>query len=43
MLASGRRLQAHIIEQQGYCLGLDTPESYAAGERLLAEHRVVLA
>jgi mannose-1-phosphate guanylyltransferase len=43
MLASGRRLQAHIIEQQGYCLGLDTPESYAAGERLLADHRVVLA
>jgi mannose-1-phosphate guanylyltransferase len=43
MLTNGRKLQAHIIEQQGYCLGLDTPESYAAGERLLAEHRVVLA
>ena len=43
MLASHRRLMAHVIEPEGYCLGLDTPESFAAGERLLAEHRVVLA
>jgi mannose-1-phosphate guanylyltransferase len=43
MLARGRRLSGHVIEDQGYCLGLDTPESYAAGQRLLAEGRVVLA
>ena len=43
MLASNRRLMAHIIELEGYCLGLDTPESFAVGERLLAERKVVLA
>ncbi len=43
MLASHRNLVAHVIEPDGYCLGLDTAESFAAGERLLATHRVVLA
>ena len=43
MLAGGRRLQGHVIEDGGYCLGLDTPESYAAGQRLLAEGRLTLA
>ncbi len=43
MLASCRNLMAHVIEPTGYCLGLDTPESFAVGERLLAERRVVLA
>jgi len=27
-LAAGRRLQGHVIEQDGFCLGLDTPEAY---------------
>ena len=43
MLASHRNLSAYTIEPEGYCLGLDTPESFAAGERLLSERRVVLA
>jgi NDP-sugar pyrophosphorylase family protein len=43
MLAAGRRLQGHVIEDGGYCLGLDTPESYAAGRRLLAEGRLTLS
>jgi hypothetical protein len=28
---------------QGYCLGLDTPESYAAGLRLSADARLVMS
>ena len=43
MLMSDRRLMAYIIEPGGYCLGLDTPESFAAGERLLAANHVALA
>lgn len=43
MLDQGRRLQGHVIEDGGYCLGLDTPESYAAGQRLLAEGRLVFS
>ena len=43
MLATGRELFAHTLEPDAYCLGLDTPESFAIGERLLAERRVVLA
>lgn len=27
-LAAGRRLQGHVIEPDGFCLGLDTPEAY---------------
>lgn len=41
MLAQGRPLAGHVIEPAGYCLGLDTPESYAAGQRLLAERGLV--
>lgn len=43
MLNQGRRLQGHVIEDSGYCLGVDTPESYAAGQRLLAEGRLALS
>lgn len=43
MLAQGRKLGAHVIDETGLCLGLDTPESHAAGQRLLAEGRLVLA
>ena len=43
MLEQNRRLQGHLIEDQGYCLGLDTPESYAEGQRLLAEGRLVFS
>ena len=30
------------IDDDGFCLGLDTPESHAAGQRLLAEGRIKL-
>jgi mannose-1-phosphate guanylyltransferase len=43
MLAAKRKLAGHVIEAQGFCLGLDTPDSYAAGQRLLAENRLVLS
>lgn len=42
MLAAGRRLQGFVIDDDGFCLGLDTPESHAAGQRLLAEGRITL-
>jgi mannose-1-phosphate guanylyltransferase len=42
MLAKGRRLVAHVMEPDGVCLGLDTPESFAAGEALLASGEVRL-
>ena len=42
MLAAGRRLQSHIIEHDGYCLGLDTPQAYAAGKALLDRGRIEL-
>ncbi|MHB8285481.1 MAG: nucleotidyltransferase family protein [Caulobacteraceae bacterium] len=40
LLAQGRPLAGHVIEPAGYCLGLDTPESFAAGERLLDQGRL---
>jgi NDP-sugar pyrophosphorylase family protein len=40
LLASRARLQGHVIETGGFCLGLDTPEAYQRGVELLA-HRVV--
>jgi len=43
MLAQGRRLQGHVMDDAGLCLGLDTPESHAEGQRLLAEGRLVLS
>jgi NDP-sugar pyrophosphorylase family protein len=42
MLAARRGLDAYVIEDRGFCLGLDTPESYAAGVALLNEGRVSL-
>ena len=35
MLANDKRLFGHVIEPTGFCLGLDTPESLAAGIALL--------
>jgi NDP-sugar pyrophosphorylase family protein len=43
MLSSGRRLQGHVIEATGFCLGLDTPESFAAGQALMESGQLVLA
>jgi mannose-1-phosphate guanylyltransferase len=40
MLGHGRALQGWVMEEAGYCLGLDTPESHAAGVRLLETGRV---
>lgn len=42
MLAQGRRLMGHVLEPDGVCLGLDTPDSFAAGEALLASGAVTL-
>ena len=43
MLANGRPLQSHLMNEQGFCLGLDTPESHAAGQALLAQGRLVVS
>ncbi len=43
MLAAREPLAAHEMPAEGFCLGLDTPESYAEGERLLAAGRLALA
>jgi NDP-sugar pyrophosphorylase family protein len=43
MLAQDRVLLGHVMDDQGYCLGLDTPESYAAGLRLSADARLVMS
>jgi len=40
MLGHGRALQGWVMEDAGYCLGLDTPESHAAGLRLFETGRV---
>jgi NDP-sugar pyrophosphorylase family protein len=42
-LLAGGRLQGHIIEEDGFCLGLDTPESFAVARRLLGEGEVRLS
>lgn len=42
MLTSGQPLFGHVIEESGFCLGLDTPESYAAGTALLDAGRIAL-
>jgi NDP-sugar pyrophosphorylase family protein len=42
MLRVGRRLAIHMIEPGGYCLGLDTPESYAKGLRLFQSRQLNL-
>jgi len=41
-LSTGRRLQGHVIEAGGYCLGLDTPEAYARGLSLVQGGKVRL-
>ena len=40
MLGQGHALRGWVMEDEGYCLGLDTPESHAAGVRLLETGRV---
>lgn len=40
LLARGRSIRAYLLEPEGYCLGLDTPESYAAGVRLISSGRI---
>lgn len=40
MLTAGYYLQGHLID--GYCLGLDTPESYAKAMSLIEERKVKL-
>jgi len=42
MLQAGRRLQAYVIEPEGFCLGLDTPQAFHTGEALLESGRIVL-
>lgn len=42
-LLAGGGLYAHIIEDAGFCLGLDTPESHEVGRRLLESGRIVLS
>jgi NDP-sugar pyrophosphorylase family protein len=42
-LVAGGRLQGHLLEETGFCLGLDTPESYAEAQRLLGAEEVRLS
>lgn len=42
-LLTGGRLYGHIIEDTGFCLGLDTPDSFAEGRRLLEAGEVRLS
>lgn len=42
LLESGR-VYAHLLEGEGFCLGLDTPECYRKGERMLDGGEVRLA
>jgi NDP-sugar pyrophosphorylase family protein len=42
MLRTGRRLQSYVIEPTGFCLGLDTPQAFAAGQALLESGRIML-
>jgi len=39
-LAAAGRLTAHILEDGAFCLGLDTPERFAAAQQLVASGRV---
>lgn len=41
-LAETGLLRAHMLEPDAFCLGLDTPEHFAIGERLVAEGGVAL-
>lgn len=42
-LLAGGRVFGHIIDETGFCLGLDTPESFAEGRRLLEAGEVRLS
>jgi mannose-1-phosphate guanylyltransferase len=39
-LAAAGRLQAHVLEPEGWCLGIDTPERLARAEALCSELEV---
>ena len=41
-VARSGRLRGHVIESGGYCLGMDTPESWEVAEELVRAQRVVL-
>ena len=41
-LVRERALNGYIIESDGYCLGVDTPESYAVANTLIATNSLVL-
>jgi hypothetical protein len=41
-LARDGALRGHVIETDGYCLGLDTPECFATAEQLAASGKVRL-
>jgi mannose-1-phosphate guanylyltransferase len=43
MLATGRRLQAYVIEEGGFCLGLDTPAAFTTGQALIDSGRIALS
>lgn len=40
--AQAGKLRAHVLEADAFCLGLDTPEHFAIGERLVAAGQVTL-
>jgi NDP-sugar pyrophosphorylase family protein len=42
-LLAGGRLHGHLIDDTGFCLGLDTPESFAVARRMLGEGEVRLS
>jgi mannose-1-phosphate guanylyltransferase len=42
LLADGRRIHGYIIAADGFCLGLDTPESLSTGQALLDTGKIVL-
>ena len=42
-LVESGRVYAHVLEPEGFCLGLDTPESYATAQTLVQSRRVSLS
>lgn len=43
LLVGSGRVFGHLLEDGGFCLGLDTPESFAAAQRLLEAGKVRLS
>ena len=41
-LAGTGRLRGHVIDDDGFCLGLDTPETFAVAQDLIASAKVAL-